>query len=108
MSDGCKHKFIDSNHCLKCGWTPPSSSPAATGSAMCADGGRCKGSHPIICQSHGCAFYLALRHKNPCAKCHGTGRLVGKGVYVRGVVAKCPKCAGSGLSPNTDYTKPKA
>lgn len=20
---GCDHKFIDSNHCVKCGWVPP-------------------------------------------------------------------------------------
>jgi hypothetical protein len=23
--NGCDHKFIDSSHCLKCGWTPPGS-----------------------------------------------------------------------------------
>ena len=22
MSEGCDHKFVDSNVCLKCGWTP--------------------------------------------------------------------------------------
>lgn len=27
----CDHKFIDSTHCLKCGWTPPA--PAAVGEA---------------------------------------------------------------------------
>jgi len=23
MQAKCSHKFIDSNHCLKCGWVPP-------------------------------------------------------------------------------------
>jgi len=22
-ASGCDHKFVDSNHCLKCGWVPP-------------------------------------------------------------------------------------
>jgi hypothetical protein len=28
LKKGCDHKFIDSNSCLKCGWTPPPIAPA--------------------------------------------------------------------------------
>ena len=35
-----------------------------------------------------------------CKCCKGTGRLVGKGIYVRGVVCDCPKCGGTGKAPN--------
>jgi hypothetical protein len=27
MTNGCDHKFIDSKHCLKCGWVPPPREP---------------------------------------------------------------------------------
>ena len=27
-ADRCDHKFVDSNHCLKCGWTPPPATPS--------------------------------------------------------------------------------
>jgi hypothetical protein len=27
MATTCDHKFIDSKSCLKCGWTPPDTSP---------------------------------------------------------------------------------
>ena len=29
MTGECDHKFIDSNHCLKCGWRPPSVTDAS-------------------------------------------------------------------------------
>jgi hypothetical protein len=30
----CDHKFVDSHHCLKCGWTPPPRCPTC-GFVMC-------------------------------------------------------------------------
>lgn len=39
-----------------------------------------------------------------CETCKGTGELVGKGIYVKGTVTKCPKCGGSGKSINENDT----